>query len=249
VPWLTSQVKAYDATLALGTETDTLDAEGREVRTLPPSDELCKALSAAGRGEAAPFLDDAIAQERARTSQTPPVYSAIRTDGERAFERARRGELFTMTPRDVRVERLEIVGCTAAPPQIALTMVVAKGYYVRSLARDLANRLQTAGHLTSLRRTRSGKFSIQDAVTPQSPAEALRERVVPLPVAALLALPSARLTDAGATHARHGRPIPSSEIGGEQTGPCAWLDAAGRLVAVGEVDPSGVGKVIRGFGA
>ena len=138
VPWLTAHDKGYEATVALGVETDTLDAEGAEVRRVPPSAALCEALRAQ-RPETSPLLRAALEGERARTLQAPPAYSAIRTGGERAYARARRGERLELEPRPVVVRRLDLIASSAQPPSLEVALDVGKGYYVRALARDLAD--------------------------------------------------------------------------------------------------------------
>jgi tRNA pseudouridine55 synthase len=253
VSWLTAADKGYEATVALGVETDTLDAEGREVRRAPPDPELLSALSGPG-GPAAcaayPPIRAALERERARTTQVPPVYSAIRTDGERAFARARRGEAPVMVPRPVQVAALELVACSAVPPQLGITARVSKGFYVRALARDLAEALSTVGHLTQLRRTSSGCFTADEAVPLDAPADELRRRIQPLAGAAARALPVATLTDEGARDARFGRAVSSADIQAPAIAarvPCAWVDPGQTLVAVGHIDDAGIGHVLRGF--
>jgi tRNA pseudouridine55 synthase len=249
VPWLTAHDKAYEATIALGVETDTLDAEGTELRRLPPSDALCAALRAPAAAEL-PLLRAAFDGERARSMQAPPAYSAIRAGGERAYARARRGERVELEPRPVIVRRLDLLSASAEPPALTVVVEVGKGYYVRALARDLADALGTVGHLTALRRVRSGCFVAREALPLDAPGEALRAAVEPLARAAARALPSARLSDAGARDARHGRAVQATDLEGTAglLIPCAWLDGAGQLVAVGQIEESGHGRVLRGFG-
>jgi tRNA pseudouridine55 synthase len=253
VPWLTAHAKAYEAVIALGVETDTLDAMGREVRRVPPGEALRVELAAelgadpASRG---PLLANALEAERARTLQSPPAYSAIREGGERAFDRARRGESFELPPRPVAVLRLDLLASAADPPSLQVALEVAKGYYVRSLARDLALALGTAGHLTALRRTRSGCFALDEAIALDAAPEVLRAAVQPLAAAAARALPVARLSETGARDAGHGRAVAAADaerpaVPAET--PCAWLDPAGELVAVGSWDADGRGRVLRGF--
>jgi tRNA pseudouridine55 synthase len=250
VPWLTAHDKSYEATIALGVETDTLDSEGVEVRRVPLSEELREALRGSMGAELPPVLRAAFDAERARVLQSPPAYSAIRAAGERAFARARRGEPVELEPRPVVVRRLELLASSPDPPSLRVAIDVGKGYYVRALARDLARALGSAGHLTELRRTRSGCFVVHEAVLLDAPAEALRAAVEPLARAAARALPVARLTDAGARDARHGRLVQATDLEGSfgLRTPCAWLDATGELVAVGQVDEGGQGRVLRGFG-
>ncbi len=245
--WLSDQGKAYEATIALGVETDTLDAVGRETQRVPESPELLEALERSAGGEVHPRLAAALDAERARTSQVPPAYSAIQQEGVRAYARARRGEDVQLPPRDVAVHSLVLRACTVAPPSVSVTVEAAKGYYVRSLARDLALGLGTVGHLTALQRTRSGSFHIAEATPLDAPREQLAAHVQPLERVASRVLPVAQLTEAGAIDARHGRTVKAGDIEPPSPGISVWLDPAGSLVAIGEVDEAGAGRVRRGF--
>jgi tRNA pseudouridine55 synthase len=246
VPWLTAAEKAYEATVALGVETDSLDAEGRETARIPVAGDVLDALAESSGATVAPLLRAVLAAERERSEQVPPVFSAIQQGGERAHTRARRGEHVELAARPVRVHRLELVACSDRPPWIAVRVEADKGYYVRSLGRDLAAALGTAGHLTSLRRTRSGCFAIDEALPLDTPPDELAARLEALPRVAARALPVARLTETGARDARFGRPVRPEDLDAPGTGPCAWLDPTGELVAIGEV-VDGRGRVVRGF--
>ena len=248
--WLTAHDKTYEATVALGIETDTLDADGREVRREPMSAELQTALSQpSGIAPVAPIFERALESEKQRTSQLPPAYSAIQTAGERAYAMARRGDVPDLAARPVRVLGLDLASWTEEPASCSLSLEVTKGYYVRSLARDLAAALGTVGHLTRLRRLRSGPFALDAALPVGASADTMRSRLEPLASAAARALPVARLTPSGIVDARHGRRVHPSAIAGPPSGPCAWLDAAGALVAIGEIEEDGGGRVVRGFAA
>jgi tRNA pseudouridine55 synthase len=250
VPWLMAQDKAYEATIALGIETDTLDADGREARRMALGDELRGALASFAVGLAvAPILQTALEAERSRTSQVPPAFCAIKHAGERAYARARRGEPTILSSRQVRVRRLELLACRDEPASVDLAVEVGKGYYVRALGRDLARELGTVGHLTSLRRTRSGSFLGEEALLLETPPDELLARMCPLSDAAARVLPVTRLTEAAARDARHGRPVDLRDICAHAPGPSAWFDPRGDLVAVGEVDAAGYGRVTRGFNA
>jgi tRNA pseudouridine55 synthase len=249
VPWLTEQDKTYEATIALGVETDTLDADGREVCRVPLSDGVRAALSSSNATSIAPPLQAALDAEHARRAQVPPAISAIRQDGQRAYVRARRGLQPVLGARDVRVEHLALVACSDEPATLAVAVDVSKGYYVRALARDLSGALGTVGHLTSLRRTRSGCFLCTEALSLDAPPDQLLAAVCPLSRAAERALAVAVLSDTGVRDARHGRPVHPSDINAPASGPSAWLDGRGELVAVGRVDETGFGIVLRGFDA
>ncbi len=248
VPWLTAARKRYRATLALGIETDTLDAMGRVFADRGVSDEVRRALAT---GDDSPLLECALAEERARTSQIPPSFSAIHTGGERAYARARRGEAVVLEARAVEVYELALIGRSGDAPGLVLELEVSKGYYVRSLARDLARALGTVGHLTALCRIRSGCFALDEAALVDAPASELATRLLPPALAAARVLPVVRASEAGVAHARCGRAVPETELLGSVSLPCdasAWLDASGALVAIGKLDASGRGQVLRGFG-
>ncbi len=237
-PYLTAADKEYEATIALGVETDTLDADGRMTRQAPVDRRVLQGTP----------LAQALDAERARVSQAPPVYSAIHVGGERAYARARRGQGVVLAPRPVVVGALDVIACMYDPaPQITVRACVSKGYFVRSLARDLAAALGTVGHLTALRRTRSGSFTVDEAVAVGASEEELRARLLPLGTAASRALPVAHLSEAGARDARFGRAVRGCDLHAAGTGLFAWLDASAALVAVGEVGADGAGRVVRGF--
>ena len=229
VSYLTAADKEYEATVRLGELTDTLDAGGVVVETQEiPADWPLR-------------LDLALRLERARAEQIPPIYSAIQQDGERSHAKARRGEAVVLAPRPVAVRSLEVVAVRAQ--EVDLVLVVSKGYYVRSLARDLAAHLGTAGHLRSLRRTRSGSFTLADAVTLEPPP---RAPTLSVERAAARALPVTTLTALGLEQARVGKRVAPEDLGTHAEGPHAWLDGEGRLVAVGTLE-DGTGRVLRGF--
>lgn len=157
--YLTADDKRYDATVRLGVETHTLDAEGEVTATAPVgaigADEVVRALAAFG-GE---------------TQQLAPVVSAIKRDGVALHKRARRGEdveapVRTVVLRSAELLGVDIVGVGAEPvTELHLRLHVGKGFYVRSLARDLARALGTVGHLSALRRTASGAFTVGPGAT------------------------------------------------------------------------------------
>jgi tRNA pseudouridine55 synthase len=274
VPWLTAADKTYEATIRLGIATDTLDAEGRETDRVDVPENILRELADLDvLGEHFDFarreIGRAVAAEKDRSQQVPPAFSAIRIGGERAHDLARRGEAADLALRPISVKRLDVLGGGYAPePHLKVALEVSKGYFVRSLARDLANALGTVGHLTSLRRTRSGMFTIEEAVAidapplsvgelrpPTPPIEdsersalrALRSSIIPLEIAASRALPVSTLSDAGVRAASFGQPVGAEDLRDPHPSPSAWLDAEGRLVAVGEVLPDGTGRVLRGF--
>ncbi|MGH7285743.1 MAG: tRNA pseudouridine synthase B, partial [Polyangiaceae bacterium] len=188
-------------------------------------------------------LEAALDVELARRSQIPHDFSAIHVQGKRAHELARKGEPVDLEPRDVTMIALSLVNATAEPPSVTLRLAVSKGYYVRSLARDLAATLGTVAHLTMLRRLRSGPFSIDEAVTLDDPNFA--SRILSVTAAALRSLPHVILDEAQTRDAGHGKTVHFTNI--DMRGDCAWLDGQGNLIAVGTIGEDGAGRVQRGF--
>ena len=269
VPWLTADDKAYEATITFGVTTDSLDADGVVTERARVGDALASALAEVATGSGAPvpgFLASALGIEATRTEQVPPIVSAVRIDGERAHALARRGDIVTMPAREVAVRSLVVRGGGLDPaPHLDVLVDCAKGYFVRALARDLAASLGTVGHLTSLRRVRSGGFTIAESALLDDPSDGdrvadrdafraaqgarLRRTLLPVATAAARALPTSVLDAEGVRAAGFGQRITAEHLRDPHGGPSAWLDERGMLVAIGEVDASGLGKVLRGFPA
>ena len=149
--------KVYEFTIAFGTETSGLDAEGEVVSTSEVRPTLPQVRAVL------PHFTGAI-------DQIPPAYSAIKIDGKRAYERARSGEQVEMASRQVQIYRLElshsdVVSGNAPIDSVTLTVHVSKGTYIRSLARDIAYALGTVGHVAMLRRTKAGPFGLKQAIS------------------------------------------------------------------------------------
>jgi tRNA pseudouridine55 synthase len=233
-PYLTAHRKTYVARVAFGATTDTLDREGRVTATGEVPAWLREELSGA---TARPRLTAALAAELARTEQVPPAYSAIQVDGRRSYDRARAGEVVELPPRPVEALGLRVLDSAVpegdALPFADIEVEVSKGYYVRSLARDLGERLGVPAHLTALRRIASGPFAIERAVKLEP--EAMAAGLVPLDEAAAAALPSGRLTEEGAVRARHGKRLAPDDFAAlsPEGEAAAWFDPRGHLVAVG----------------
>lgn len=234
VPFVAEALKAYRFTIRFGQATDTDDAEGTVIAESPlrPTD---AALEAA----LAPFRGDIL--------QVPPQYSAVKIDGERAYDLARSGETTDLAARPLYVESLDLVERPDADHAV-LEMVCGKGGYVRAIARDLGQALGCLGHVTELRRLWSGPFDLEDAVSLDSVAAragdpALDDLLLPLQVA-LADLPELPCSAEGAVRLRHGNPgrvLSSAAEYGEE----AWASYLGRPLAVGtyragELHPSRV---------
>ena len=146
--------KSYDFTICFGAETSGLDAEGEVVATSEYRPSLAQ-------------VEAALAQFTGPIEQIPPAYSAIKIDGQRAYDLARAGAVVAMQSRAVTVHELYIHKDTAIEGlnSITLTANVSKGTYIRSLARDIAYAAGTVGHVAMLRRTRAGPFNLESAIS------------------------------------------------------------------------------------
>lgn len=234
----TSEDKAYVTEVRFGRGTDSFDAEGQttEQVTLP------EAWLDAGR------LRAALDIERQRSSQVPPAVSAVKVAGQRSYRLAREGRAPELAPRSVSVHALELLDWGAELVRLALR--VSKGYYVRSLARDLGAALGAPAHLSRLRRVQSGGFRIEEAAAwPPTTAPALLSLRDALP----RLLPTARLTPSGVVRARQGKTLTATDFLApgppEGTDPgvtLAWTDAEGAPVALGRREGD-VYRIRRGF--
>ena len=198
VPYVMDGTKLYRFTLALGEARDTDDADGQTIETSahrPTDDELRRALPAF-RGE---------------IMQIPPIFSAIKVAGERAYDMAREGRAPVLEPRPARVDRFDLIDRPDAETAI-FEVQSGKGVYMRSLARDLARACGSVGHIAALRRLRVGPFMEVDAI-PLDKALAGEDtaRSSPdllLPVATALAdIPALALTEAETVQLTQGQAI------------------------------------------
>ncbi len=268
-PYLTAQDKRYTARVVLGVGTDTLDADGEITAAQPLPAWLDDELGALAGAVAcaAPRIAAALDAERARREQTPPAYSAIKVAGQRSYALARAGQAVDLAARAVEVRSLAVAGAArggpatpaadaapatpaadAAPATLELELEVSKGYYVRSLAGDLGAHLGVPAHLSALRRTASGAFTVAQAVALDAGAGALRAALRPLAEAAASSLPVARLTEDGTRRARLGQSLTESDfsMAPARPGAAVWLDPDGHVVALGAPDlaldaPEGIG--------
>lgn len=150
IPYIQDAQKTYEFTVQWGQQRSTDDAEGEVIATSdhrPSLEDITNALPA--------FIGE--------IEQTPPQFSAIKIDGQRAYDLARAGQEVTIKSRRVTIKSLEIID--TAPDTLSLRMVCGKGTYVRSLARDLALKLGTKGYVSALRRTAVGTFNEKTAIS------------------------------------------------------------------------------------
>ncbi len=151
--YLLAEDKAYEGEFLLGVETDTLDREG-EVTARHP--ELAAVISLAD-------VEAAMENFRGAIEQVPPMYSALKKDGQRLHKLARQGIEVEREARSITVHSFELLSFSEGRGRFAVS--ATKGTYVRSLVFDLGRKLGCGAHLTALRRTRSGRFGLEDAVT------------------------------------------------------------------------------------
>jgi tRNA pseudouridine55 synthase len=217
--------KSYTATMRLGYDTTTDDAEGDRVGERNPAvdaltdDQIRSALG--------PF--------RGEINQVPSTYSAIKVDGKRAYDLARSGQDVELKSRLVTISRLEALAITRGDGVIDVELVVdcSSGTYIRALARDIGRALGVGGHLVALRRTRVGPFDVEGAPLPQDVQES---QVMSLAEVAGAVMPVVVLEAQEVIDISHGRPIraqgwptpgPIAGVAGESGGLVAILEASG----------------------
>src|SRR5215475_1514846 len=231
VPFVMDGRKAYSFTVRWGEERDTDDAEGRVVASSDrrPAPEAIAALL--------PGFVGAI-------QQVPPRYSAIKIEGERAYDIARDGEEFELEARVVNIDRLQLEG-TPDPDHSRFTAECGKGTYVRALARDLGRLLGCLGHVSALRRTAVGPFAEADMISLER-IEALCHRAAfgelslagaLLPVAtALDDIPELAVSRADAARLQRGQAVLLRGRDAPMVRGTVYVTASGNLIALAEVD-------------
>ncbi|MDQ3334693.1 MAG: tRNA pseudouridine(55) synthase TruB [Myxococcota bacterium] len=213
-PYLLADDKAYEAEGLFGVETDTLDRGGRVLRE-----------SAVDVTEAA--LRDAIAKRIGEQEQIPPMFSALKQGGRRLYHLARAGEEVERAPRKIRIDVLELL--LFEPPRFRVRIACSKGTYVRTILADLGTDVGCGAHMTELRRTVSGRFSLAQAVTLE---RVLEGKLIPL--AEVTGLPVIQVPETMRKHALSGVQF-SVETWGElpeKAERFQLLDERGQLIAI-----------------
>jgi len=141
----------YQATIRLGSSTETYDAEGEITMGSTSIEEITEEL-----------FSDVLANFIGEIEQVPPPYSAVKVKGRKAYEMARKGEEVKLEPRTINVFSLEVLEWI--PPEVVIDVYCSSGTYVRSLANDLGEELGCGAHLIGLRRTKNGRFTLRDAI-------------------------------------------------------------------------------------
>jgi tRNA pseudouridine55 synthase len=198
---LTATDKSYAATIRLGQTTSTEDAESEVLQTVP-----------AGYVTEAE-IEAAVADLRGDLDQVPSAVSAIKVDGQRAYKLAREGKTVELAARRVRIERFDVLAVRHVDDLVDVDVAVdcSSGTYIRALARDVGIALGVGGHLTALRRTRVGRFGLDEAHTLEALADAPALSYT-IDEACLLAYPRRDLSVEEAESARHGRALAPAGI-------------------------------------
>lgn len=240
IPFLDEGIKEYEAVMRLGSVTDTDDREGAVILERPLD------------GVDAAAIREALAAFTGTISQIPPMYSALKRNGVPLYKLARKGEEVEREPRPVTIHSLDVDRIDL--PCVTFTVRCSRGTYVRSLARDLGERLGCGAHLTELRRTRSGPFTLAQARTLEQLADeaaAGPEGVGIVSVSEALAhLPFLELTADGERRVRNGISPEAGDLGESSffdiPGQKVVLVRGGGVVAVAE-EQDGKLLIRRGF--
>ena len=235
--FIVGEDKSYEATIRLGANTVTDDREGDIVQLAAPSTVAAITLEA---------IEAALQELRGSIQQVPSSVSAIKVNGQRAYAAVRGGNEVKLSARPITVSRFTV----DAPPRLSedgqfldidVTVDCSSGTYIRALARDLGASLGVGGHLTALRRTRIGSYSVDQA---KKLSEITKETVQILPAAAAAAqqFDVRKLSAQDVTDIRHGKRLAAGENRSKL--PFAGIDEAGNLVAMLERSGSQLKSIV-----
>lgn len=206
VPHITNFDKTYEALIEFGTETDTLEPTGVVVKT--------------GRIPSRQEVESVLPEFLGETDQVPPAYSALHVDGKRASDLIREGKSVELKARKITISSIKLLDFSEKYARIEVSC--SKGTYIRSLARDIAQKCGTVAHLKELRRTRVGPFLLKDAVNPEN-SEQIREKLLDMTVkvASLCGMDTAVISSRYISDFNNGRPLKNkmfvSNLNGENT--------------------------------
>ena len=153
--YLINHDKIYKATIQLGIETDTLDAEGIVVDTKEVSSEIFNEE----------YIKNILNTFLGKQEQVPPMYSAIKINGKKLYQYAREGKNIEVQPRNIEIYNIELLEVDKEKKQIKFEVHCSKGTYIRSLCSDISKKLETIGHMIELQRVQVGEFNISNSVT------------------------------------------------------------------------------------
>ncbi|KKB76351.1 pseudouridine synthase [Devosia limi DSM 17137] len=224
VPYVQDGTKIYRFAIAWGSSTTTDDTEGSVVATSEHRPSQAE-------------LEAVLPEFVGLFSQVPPIFSALKIDGERAYDLARAGEAVELAAREIRVDAISLV--SHGSETTILEVTCGKGTYVRSLARDIAERLGTRGHVSMLHRAAVGPFTDTQSITIEmlEAVEGEARDALLRPVADSLAgLPELRLNPTQAAAVRHGNSVLLTGAGAPVTLDDAWASFGGQVLATGWVE-------------
>lgn len=158
------QTKEYIATLKLGATTPSFDLE-KEIDAVYPTEHITQEM-----------VENALKGFIGTIEQVPPTFSACKIDGKRAYDLARKGEEVELKPKTLVIDEIELLECQL--PELKIRVVCSKGTYIRALARDIGQALDSGAHLTGLIRTRIGEITLADCLDPEQFAEWLDKQVL-----------------------------------------------------------------------
>ena len=229
VPYVMDSTKAYRFTVRFGEARDTDDAEGAVTAT-------------SDRRPSTAEIEAALPAFNGTIRQRPPSYAAVKIQGERAYDIARRGETVELAAREIRIDRLDLVE-RPDPDHAVFRMSCGKGAYVRAIARDLGRVLGCHAHVSALRRTEVGGFNTGNAITLDGLArivedDSLPQVLVPM-TTALAGIPALAVTEPQALRLRSGQSVRMTPaLVGDEAGEAATVRAmrAGELIALARLE-------------
>ena len=164
---LQSGTKEYYATIRLGDTTPSYDLE-KPIDATYPTEHITRDM-----------VEQVLERFKGKIEQVPPTFSACKVDGKRAYKMARKGDEVELKPKTLVIDEIELTECNL--PDITIRVVCSKGTYIRALARDIGQALDSGRHLIALRRTRVGDFKVQDCLNPEKFQEWLQSADIEMP--------------------------------------------------------------------
>ena len=147
--------KVYEAVLQLGTKTDTADVEGKIIEEKTVTERALEKEN----------IEKVLEELTGEQEQIPPMYSAIKINGKKLYEYARKGETIEVKPRTINIYKLELINIDKEKKQIEFRIHCSKGTYIRTVCENVAEKLETVGYMKELKRTQVGKFKIEDSIS------------------------------------------------------------------------------------
>lgn len=194
IPLLMDGSKVYETVVTLGITTTTDDAEGEIIKQTNVSCSLEQ-------------IKDALGEFRGPIKQRPPIHSAIKIDGQKAYTLARNNKAVTLAEREVEIFTLSLNNWS--PPDLTLTIHCSKGTYIRSIARDLGEKLSVGGYAKEIRRLQSGGFNVKDALSFHDLSDEMIERNLITDCGRFLGIETIQISEEDKAHATCGRKLSS----------------------------------------